>query len=319
MTPTPLLRLYAQDVGYDYSDYSAPAHYYSDGLYMAVACSDYPQLFDMHSSEADRRAQLASAIQTLPADTFAPFTTREWLGVLPYTETYTGCLTWPAPTHPADPPVPPGASMDATHVPVLILNGELDSLTPAAGGAHIKRQIGPDAQTVVAANTVHLVALDNSQPCGASMVQHFITAPHAPLATGCADRIPAVRAVPNFPRTLAQVTPADGAAPLRIRRLAAVAVAEAGDAIVRYDYVDGRRDLGLRGGTVRYDADGNARLSDVRWTLDTSVSGQVEVTDDGGQGRVTVGGETFEVLWDAGRRAHITDGRYHLTAPAPGP
>ena len=39
-----LLRLYAQDVGYDYGDYHAPAGYYSDGSYMAVACTDYPQL-----------------------------------------------------------------------------------------------------------------------------------------------------------------------------------------------------------------------------------------------------------------------------------
>ena len=101
----PLLRLYAQDVGYDYSDYQANAHYYSDGLYMAVACTDYPQLFDMRSAPAQRRRQLAASIRALPAGTFAPFTTREWLSVLPYTETYTGCLTWPRETHaprPAD-------------------------------------------------------------------------------------------------------------------------------------------------------------------------------------------------------------------------
>ncbi|WP_375487844.1 alpha/beta fold hydrolase, partial [uncultured Jatrophihabitans sp.] len=82
---TPLLRLYAQDIGYDYSDYHAAAADYSDGLYLAVACTDYPQLFDMRSAPSARRAQLAASIKALPARTFAPFTTREWLTVLPYT------------------------------------------------------------------------------------------------------------------------------------------------------------------------------------------------------------------------------------------
>lgn len=231
----------------------------------------------------------------------------EWLSVLPYTETYTGCLDWPAPTHRADPPVPPGL-FNPTHVPVLVLNGELDSLTPAAGGAHIARQLGPSAQAYVAANTVHLVALDNPHPCGASLVRAFVRDPAATLDTSCLARIPAIDAVPDYPRTLSQVSPLPAAvtsapgmrsdssglaadAPLWQRRLAAVAVLEAKDALVRWDYVDGRRDLGLRGGSVRYDATGAATLSAVRFTRDSTVSGHVErVGVDGGRGTVTVTG-----------------------------
>ncbi len=319
---TPLLRLYAQDVGYDYSDYSAPADYYSDGLYMAVACSDYPQLFDMRSTPAARRQQLARSVAALPADTFAPFTTAEWLRVLPYTETYTGCLTWPAPTHPADPPVPRGVPIDATGVPVLILNGELDSLTPAAGGAHIARQIGSAAQAVVAANLVHLVALDAPSPCGPSLLQAFFAAPARQLDTSCAAAIPPIRAVPEFPLVLSDLSPADGPAPLPTRRLAALAVAEAGDALIRYEYVDGDADQGMRGGSVAYDRHGDATLHDVRYTLDTTVSGTVRSTPGGGRGTLTVTGPRGShieatVSWGAGRMATIRTGGAVLRAPAP--
>lgn len=311
---TPLLRLWLQDVGYDYSDYSAPAGYYSDGLYLAVACTDYPQLFDLAAPPAQRRAQLAASIAALPADTFAPFTTREWLSVLPYTETYTGCLTWPAPTHAADPPVPPGP-MDATGVPVLILNGELDSLTPAAGGAHIAAQIGPAAHAYVAANTVHLVALASPYSCGPAVVRRFVADPSGPLDTSCLARLPAVRAVPAFPRRLA------GAGPDRVHRLATVAAAAAGDATVRFAYVDGFADRGLRGGSVTYARNGNARLSGVRWTVDSAVSGSVRATASGHRASLVVtdaaGSVPVTVVWGDGRYASVTVAGQRIRVPAP--
>lgn len=298
----PLLRLYAQDVGYDYSDYvGTPASYYSDGLYLAVACTDYPQLFSMHASPGQRRAQLAKAIATKPRATFAPFSLREWLSVLPYTESYTGCLDWPRPTHAADPAVPPGP-FNPRHVPVLVLNGELDSLTPATGGAHISRQLGPSARAYVAANTVHLVALDNAHPCGATVLRAFVTAPNAALDASCLSRIPAIDAVPAYPSSLASVQPLPGNGPRWLRRLAAVALLEGKDALVRWNYVDGRRDLGLRGGTVAYSDSGAATLDAVRFTRDTTVTGHVRrLGTTGGSGTVTVTGGgrsvTLAIVW----------------------
>jgi pimeloyl-ACP methyl ester carboxylesterase len=315
---TPLLRLYLQDVGYDYSDYSAAADYYSDGLYLAVACSDYPQLFDMRAAPQTRRRQLAASVGKLPPDTFAPFTTREWLSVLPYTETYTGCLQWPTPTHAADPPVPSGVALDATGVPVLILNGQLDSLTPAAGGAHIRRQIGPAAQAYVAANTVHLVGLENSNPCGSQVVRRFLRTPRRHLDRSCLRHIPAIHAVPNYPRRLSSITPARGSAPLRLRRLAAVAAAEAGDVEYRYNYVDANADRGLRGGRVHYAHDGTvATLTRVRFTADTSISGTVRVRGTGVSARLTVNGVVIAVHWSRRGPAHLRSGRYRLAAPTP--
>ena len=207
----PLLRLWAQDIGWDDSDYVAPASYYSDGNYYAVACTDYPQLFDMHASRVTRVKQLEMPRQALPRNTFAPFTIKQWLTVQPYTETYDSCLDWPAPTHPALPPVPAGP-MDRTHVPVLILNGSLDSLTPAAGGAHIARQIGSAARAVVVPNTVHLVALDNPHPCGEDLVRRFIAHPSRlhTMSVSCIHQVPAIDVIGRYPRTVSAAQPGTG-------------------------------------------------------------------------------------------------------------
>ena len=328
---TPLIRLYAQDIGYDYSDYQARAPYYSDGLYMAVACTDYPQLFDMRSGRAARTAELAHAVKSLPTATFAPFTTREWLSVLPYTETFTGCLSWPKPAHPADPAVPTRASMDATHVPVLILNGALDSLTPAAGGAHIQRQIGSAARQIVVPGMVHLVGLDDRYGCGASLVQQFFASHgRGRVDQTCVARVPEIHAVGTFPRTVSSALPASGPAPSSLRRQAAVAIAAVGDAATRYNYVDGNRDLGLRGGRVTYrPGDGmvTATLHAVRWTDDATISGMarsdvlglmvtahVTLKPDHGPAN------TFVIAWNTsgrGTKALVRTGQWVLSAPAP--
>lgn len=318
---TPLLRLYAQDVGYDYSDYHARPGYYSDASYFAVACTDYPQLFDMRSSPSVRRAQLSRSIRRLPATTFAPFTTREWLSVLPYTETYTGCLHWPTVTHPADPPVPYGVPLDATHVPVLVLNGELDSLTPAAGGAHLTRQIGSAARHVVVANEVHLTIEDSAYPCGARLMHRFVLAPRAHLDTFCARRIPHVRAVPAFPQKLRGAVPARGRAPMALRRIASVATAAAADAAYRLEHIDGRRDLGLRGGTIGY-RHGVAHLSGVRYVGNARLSGTVDlrgVTTRASLVVVTSHGHRRRVLLRYGpaSRARVRIDGFTLRPPAP--
>jgi hypothetical protein len=146
------------------------------------------------------------------------------------------------------------------------------------------------------------VALDNAYPCGAHVVREFISRPHATPDASCLQQIPAIPAVSAFPATLDDVAPlpsADG--PAWRRRLAAVALAEAQDAVIRYDYVDGNRDLGLRGGTVRYDNSGRAMLHDVRWTRDTRTTGTAHRTATGGVGTVTVASAdhvaTFHVEW----------------------
>jgi hypothetical protein len=326
---TPLLRLYAQDIGYDYSDYNAAATYYSDGQYFAVGCTDYPQLFDMRDRSKARRAQFKAVEDKYKPHVFAPFTFREWVSMNPFTETFDACRSWARTVHRNDPPVPAHVSMDATHVPVLILNGELDSLTPAAGGAHIRRQIGSASRHIVTANTVHLVGLDDHFGCGQSLVRRFIAAPaklHS-MKDACAAHVPTIRTIGTFPATVSGAQPAHGTGSRSLRQLASVALAAAGDAAIRYNYVDGNRDVGLRGGRIRY-RPGNGTtyietLTRDRWTADSTVSGTASFSPNGlsGHGTVTITGATGHPLrchlaW-RGARATITAAGHHLRAPAP--
>ena len=173
--------------------------------------------------------------------------------------------------------------MDPDHVPVLVLNGSLDSLTPAAGGAHVARQIGASARTPTSLpNNVHLVALDPRRavrgPGGAALHRRAARPGCERGACGGSRRSARSR---SSRAALARTTPARGHASLRTRRLARIAVAAAGDALIRFDYVDGYADLGLRGGRIRYDHAGDERLIGLRWTRDTTVSGRVSLTTRG--------------------------------------
>jgi hypothetical protein len=324
----PLLRLYAQDIGYDYS--KTTPYYFSDGQYYAISCADYPQLFNMRDPSPQRRRQFNANVRHYPAHAFAPFTVREWVNVDPFTEPYHACLSWPHRVHRADPPVVPHQPMNADHVPVLILNGELDSLTPAAGGAHIHRQLGvTPSRHIIAANMVHLVGDEDRYGCGQTLVRRFLrdTSALGTFNASCAKKIPIIHTVGTFPRRLAHAAPAHGHASLRVRRLAGVALAAAGDAAVRYNYVNGNRDLGLRGGKVRFSPGHGssyvAHLKHVRWTTDTVVSGTVTFSPHAlsAHGSVKIHRTNrpnlrCEVSW-AGDHATITAGGHHLHAPAP--
>ena len=65
----PLLRLAGQ--ANTWSHTPAEADYFSRGAYLAVACLDYPQLFDLDASP--ERAAPSSPAQVAP-NAFAPFT-----------------------------------------------------------------------------------------------------------------------------------------------------------------------------------------------------------------------------------------------------
>ena len=60
--PVPLVRLAVQSGTYDHG--ASTPDYFSDGLYFAVSCVDYPQLFSMRASPAQRRTQYAASIAT---------------------------------------------------------------------------------------------------------------------------------------------------------------------------------------------------------------------------------------------------------------
>jgi hypothetical protein len=77
--------------------------------------------------------------------------------------------------------------------------------------------------------------------------------------------------------------------------VAAVGAAAVGDAVWRWYYGDGVKGWGLRGGTFRFTGDGSRigiRLTRVRWTSDTRVSGTVQWNQASGRirARLTIAG-----------------------------
>ena len=191
-----------------------------------------------------------------------------------------GCLEWPAPRFP-DPPAPPGVRYP--DVPVLVLDGDLDSITPPEDSARAAR-LFPNSRLILVGNVGHVTALGDFDRCGSRLVRRFIETLDAGPAT-CADTIQELHVVPVFPRRVADA-PQAAARPgdrsdATDRRAAWVAARAAGDALGRWWLMYGARGHGLRGGT--FVASGayysyepvELALDGVRFAGDLAVSGRV--------------------------------------------
>ena len=229
--PKPLLRLAAEDL--TSVDAGAPASY-SEGAYAAVACHDYPTIWSTASSVARRRAELRAARRLLPADAFAPFPADLWLDSLYEHQLVYGCLEWPAPAVP-DPPAPAGAAYPA--VPVLVLNGDLDVITPLADATRATA-LFPNATMVTVENAVHVTALADFDRCATGIVRRFLRTLQ-PGDTSCAARLAELHVVARFPRHAAAAPgtalprPGDRSRPLD-RRAAWAAAHTVADALSRW-------------------------------------------------------------------------------------
>ena len=275
----PLLRLAAEDLPFTGG---GPVKSYSEGAYAAVACHDYPVLWDRSASIPDRRAQYASGRMALESDAYAPFPNDIWLRSLYINQYVTGCIEWPAADYP-DPPVPPGATYPS--VPVLVLNGDLDVITPL-GDAARAAALFPNSTYVIVRNVGHVTALADYPGCAAGIVRRFIDTLSAG-DTSCAERVPEIHVVPDFPRRTDGAPAAesrgrrDRSRPLD-RSAAWGAAWATGDALARWWLMGGSSGLGLRGGSFTAAGDYLAytplrlRLRGVRFVDDLAVSGDVE-------------------------------------------
>ena len=265
----PLLRLVAET---KLVPDASPVRSFSDPLYLAVTCHDYPQMWDTAAPLATRRQQLAAARAALPPAQFAPFTGTEWTS-LPY-EGATACLRWPGPTRP-EPPVDPQAPYPA--VPTLVVNGDLDNIT-TTDQARVVASRFPSSTYVEMRNTIHVSALGDRDGCAAPIVRRFIRTLSAG-GTSCAGGIAEVRTVDRFPRRSAGATPADprpgDRSTVADRRVAAVAAATVADAIQRWLLNYDGTSRGLRGGRWTWSGDRltRFRFRGARFTRDVPVYG----------------------------------------------
>jgi pimeloyl-ACP methyl ester carboxylesterase len=241
----PLLRLAAEDLPFTGG---GPVESYSEGAYAAVACHDYPTVWDRSLPPAARRAQLAAGRALLAPDAYAPFPNDVWLRSLYINQYVTGCLDWPTPD-PLDPPAPAGVPYPA--VPVLVLDGDLDVITPLADS---RRAAGlfSNARLVEVRNVGHVTALADFDGCVTGIVRRFLTT----LDVGdvsCAENAAEIHVVPDFPSRLRSAPGASSAgggdrSTAGDRRAAWAASWTAGDALARWALMYGARGHGLRGG-----------------------------------------------------------------------
>jgi pimeloyl-ACP methyl ester carboxylesterase len=279
----PLLRLAAEQT---YWGDAGAVEEFSEGLYTAVICNDYPQHWDITDPIADRPEQYEAAVSALRAgepDAFAPFTIDDWLES-PWTEFQT-CINWPAPSSWV-PPEPEPAVYPA--VPVLVLAGELDSLTSPEGNAVVASRF-PESTLVVVANSGHVTALGDYLGCAAGIVIEFVEQGSAG-DTSCADDYPAVRTTDQFPLRLRDVAAGEGPGTTRQRQVATAVAGTVGDVFPRWFAMYGTEGVGLRGGTFITTGldDVRFRLSGLRWVRDLSVSGTIRWNRTSGDVRATV-------------------------------
>ncbi len=285
----PLLRLAAEAVGG--SSDAGPARYYSEGLDAAVACHDYPQLYDMTASPGPVRERqldraLAARNHSHPR-TYGPFTVREYAAS--DWQTLDWCTRWPvaAPDNPAGPIHP---SVGYPDVPVLVLSGELDSITTAAEGDLVAGQF-PDAQHVVVRNSFHVTAVGDRDDCAELILRVFVRSP-GPVGSvaSCADDVDPVRALGTVPRTFADITPARSrrALPLRLRRAGPAAALTVVDVVDRWWNNYSGRGVGLRGGTFSYTGNDVVKLRLERYRLLQGLAVSGHATWDRDRHRMTV-------------------------------
>ncbi len=316
----PLLRLVAESV-YGNALGGGAAHDFSVGLAAAVQCADYPQPFDYAAGLAERREQIAAAVaaeRAIRPAVYAPFTVDEVLAA-PYQPIgVQACQGWPAPPRgiPAGRPTEGRAFPD---LPVLVINGEVDTITSPRDGRQAAG-LFPWPRLVLVANAIHETAIGDGgyfvppfggdlARCAQPIVLRFVDSGGDPGDTACAAHTRPIRTVPAFARLAEDVAPARSllptAQPAALR--AASAAAEAvGDVIARYYLTESGNGSGLRGGRwrLRPTADGyRFDLDGVQFTEDVAVSGTIawDQVRDAVFARVRVAGVTggeLTLSWD---------------------
>ena len=277
--PTPMLRLGAEHLGYEAGE-AVPTEF-SDPLYLAVTCHDYPQLWDPGTPISLRAEQVAARLGGYPPGTFTPFTAKAWTSY-PY-EGPLACLRWPSSAG-GQPPEP--ADVVYPSVPTLLLNGDLDTIT-ASSGARVVASRFPKSWFVEVRNSVHVTALGDRDNCASVIYWRFVKR-LSPGDTSCRLHVPEIRAVTRFARSLDQVDagrPEHGNEAKGPQRKLAVAAAQTvSDVISRWWLNYSGESRGLRGGTWSYDGDGNVvtfALDHVVLVPGVKVSGTVNWSHSG--------------------------------------
>jgi pimeloyl-ACP methyl ester carboxylesterase len=328
----PLLRLVAENIYKSYA--GGNPEYYSSGQYVAVICSDYPQLWDVSLPIGEKRQKQyqaeVDALQGYNSDDFDPFRVDDWIDS-GWTEPRT-CIGWPSPTNPIPPELPGTVYPD---VPTLVLSGDLDTVTSPEGGMDSASRF-PNSTFVSVPNVGHVTALGDRQGCAAGIVRRFIRTAGDTGDTSCVSDYAPVRTVPEFVRTAEELNPArqgDTVESSRAdRQVVEGSLLAAGDVLTRWWVNYSGKGVGLGGGTFKYSGRPvTFELKDLGFVRDVRVTGRVVWDRDTGNVRAVLdvdgpGTQDGKLTarwndWERAAKATVTgkiDGRpIDLSTPAP--
>ena len=290
----PLLRLVAE--ARDSYSGGGPANAFSVGLADAVQCAEYGTNFNLHADLSTRLEQYKASIARIPTnhpEVYAPFTFNDALYSQMNAEEYDTCLPWPKPAHGVVPgeAIPAGSVFPA--LPVLVMSGELDTVTsPPEGRA--TAALFPNAEFIETTNLVHESAIGDAgffvppdgedlSQCIGPIVRNFVLTGGSTGDTSCIKHIRPIRTVPAFATSYATVAPAAATQGNQVDATGLVlasAVAETvGDALARYYVSSSGHGSDLRGGTFTISSTATGytlTLSQLQWTADLTVSGTLD-------------------------------------------
>jgi pimeloyl-ACP methyl ester carboxylesterase len=289
----PLLRVVREAYANEEKNGSDPRTF-SAADFAAASCSDDPEPYDMTLPPALRVSEwkrVLAAKQRSDPKLYAPFTMAEYLAMPPDYGYVALCTQWPVASaaHPAREPLLPDPRLP--DVPVLVMVGDLDTITTPQESAAAAALFAHHTLVVVK-NTGHVTAVGDVYDCASAIVRRFV-ATLQPGSTSCARRIPAVRLVASFRQhTSAAFTVRDA-----IRAAASDALAR----VIAYGAAEGR---GLRGGAFRAKTTGDVttiHLHGVRWTNDVPVDGTLIFDAASGKAVLDARSETqhLRTSWNA--------------------
>jgi pimeloyl-ACP methyl ester carboxylesterase len=259
----------------------------SVGTFFAVSCTDTSFPWDISDPQDVRIEKWEASWDSIPEASFEPFAVPAWreasragfVGLLYPFE----CAAWPAPNRDLPPLIPPSGMR--TTAPTLVMNGDLDRVTPAEAARGVAG-VFPNGSFVEFANAGHGVAFDG--PCAMMMLMTFVETMD-PGDTSCASEPPPAYGYTTFPLDAAdEIRPVQRASSDQSTKRDRKAVAAMTDTVFDAVYHAGTGH-GLRGGLVspfpEFIEELNAlRLNydRARFVRDVSVSGHVDFSFETG-------------------------------------
>jgi pimeloyl-ACP methyl ester carboxylesterase len=271
----------------------------SRALNIATLCEEAALPWARTAPVGERVDQARSTLRRTPSSEFAPFGRPRLLDLtIPRM-----CLHWPAA------PSAPTISGTFPDVPVLVVNGALDALTPASDAEAVARRF-PRASLVIAPNVGHSVFgvepfLNGS--CASTALERFVAGQPVGTCTSPAQ----LRIAPVPPRSFRTLGAWRGVPGRRGKTVRALlyTLDDVRQTLTSYVLSEGRTPMiGLRGGKIGF-AGSIAGLERVEFVSGVVVSGRWDMTARIGEFTISGVGSSGTVRIEGSRVAGVLDGR----------